>query len=273
MDPAFKSGNVAVVTGAALGIGRSAATRFAEIGMRVVLIDLSSGDFDETATRLKDTFGDSNILKAELSVTDVEGLNDLASDVAQVFAVPSVVMNNAASRVGGDCFADKADWRKTFEVNLWGVVNGTDAFATMMIEAGGPRRVINVCSKQGITNPPRNPAYNMTKSAVKIYTEVLQHELRNRNGCEVSAHLLVPGWTTTGKQEHKPGAWMPEQVVDYMLSKIERGSFYIICSDNEVSEVEDAKRIIWGAMDMTEDRPPLSRWHNEYYGEFDVFEP
>ena len=157
MDPAFKSGNVAVVTGAALGIGRAAATRFAEIGMRVVLVDLSSGDFDETANRLKDTFGDNNILKAELSVTDVEGLNDLASDVTQVFAVPSVVMNNAASRVGGDCFADKADWRQTFEVNLWGVVNGTDAFATMMIEAGGPRRISGTCFQRWVSAASKAP--------------------------------------------------------------------------------------------------------------------
>ena len=273
MDEAFQAGKVAVVTGAALGIGRAAATRFAKMGMRVVLIDLASDDFDETVSGIINAVGTDHVLKAELSVVEADGLKDLAVDVTEHFGTPSVLMNNAASRIGGDCFSDKADWRATFEVNLWGVVNGVDAFAAMMIEAGTPGRIINVGSKQGITNPPRNPAYNMTKSAVKTYTEVLQHELRNRANCPVSAHLLVPGWTTTGKQNHNPAAWLPEQMVDYMLARIEQGSFYIVCPDNEVSEEEDAKRIIWGATDLTEDRPPLSRWHGGYDAEFDAFKP
>ena len=81
-----------------------------------------------------------------------------------------------------------------------------------MIEQGEPCLVINTGSKQGITNPPGNLAYNVTKAALKTYTEGLQHELRNTPGCRVSAHLLVPGWTTTGKREHQPGAWLPDQV-------------------------------------------------------------
>ena len=127
--------------------------------------------------------------------------------------------------------------------------------------------IVNVGSKQGITNPPGHPVYNITKAALKAYTEALEHELRSNPdnaGHRVTAHLLIPGWTTTGTQEHKPGAWLPEQVVDAMLSGIARGDFYIICPDGEVTAEMDKKRILWAAGDMTENRPPLSRWHPDY---------
>jgi hypothetical protein len=88
----------------------------------------------------------------------------------------------------------------------------------------------------------------------------------------VTAHLLVPGWTTTGKNEHRHGAWLPEQVVDFMLNAIDGGSFYIICPDDEVSEEEDKRRILWGAGDITEDRPALSRWHPDWKAAFESFE-
>jgi len=108
---------------------------------------------------------------------------------------------------------------------------------------------------------------------VKTYTEALQHELRGRDGCHVSAHLLVPGWTTTAKRAHQPGAWLPEQVVERMLERLAAGSFYIVCPDDEVDEAMDRKRILWSAMDITEDRPALSRWHGGYGEAFEAFEP
>jgi hypothetical protein len=73
--------------------------------------------------------------------------------------------------------------------------------------------------------------------------------------------LLIPGFTTTGSREHRPEAWWPEQVVDFMVKGLERGDFYILCPDNEVSTVMDHDRIHWAAQDITENRPALSRWH------------
>ena len=181
-------------------------------------------------------------------------------------------MNNAVTRVGGGVFADPANWRTAFEVNIWGVLNAVNAFEPMMLSSGAPACIVNAGSKQGITNPPGNAAYNVTKSAIRTYTEALQHELRTRDGCQVTAHLLVPGWTTTGKREHNPGAWLPGQVVARMIEGLDRGSFYIVCPDNEVSEDMDRKRILWAAMDITEDRPPLSRWHGGYDKAFQAFE-
>jgi hypothetical protein len=131
--------------------------------------------------------------------------------------------------------------------------------------------VVNTGSKQGITNPPGNSAYNVTKAAVKAYTEALQHELRNHAGAQVSAHLLIPGWTTTGGREHKPGAWLPDQVIDVLVDALNRGDFYILCPDDEVTPAMDRDRILWAAGDVTENRPPLSRWHGDYDDAFTHF--
>lgn len=146
-----------------------------------------------------------------------------------------------------------------------------------MIDQGTPGLVINTGSKQGITNPPGNPAYNVSKAGVKSATESLQHTLRNIEHCKISAHLLVPGFTYTGLvkrfvgNEKPDGAWTPEEVVDFMLEAISRGSFYIVCPDNEVTRDEDSKRILWAAGDLAYDRSPLSRWDDAYKSAFAKF--
>jgi hypothetical protein len=83
----------------------------------------------------------------------------------------------------------------------------------------------------------------------------------------------VPGWTTTGKRPHKPGAWLPDQVVERMLAALGRGDFYIMCPDDDVTPEMDRKRSLWGAADLTENLSPLSRWHPDYTETFDAFEP
>jgi short-subunit dehydrogenase len=163
-------------------------------------------------------------------------------------------------------------------VNLWGILHGVEAFTQPMIDQGRRAVIINTGSKQGITNPPGNPAYNATKAAVKSATESLQHALRNTPGCQVSAHLLVPGYTFTGLTrqrvtEKPPGAWLPAQVVEYLLEALARNSFYIICPDNEVTREDDAKRMLWGAGDLAYDRSPLSRWDPAWADTFAAFKP
>lgn len=154
-------------------------------------------------------------------------------------------------------------------VNLWGVINGVHAFTPAMIGQGTDAMIVNTGSKQGITCPPGDTAYNVTKAGVKVLTEGLQHELRNTEGCRVSAHLLVPGWTHTamtagGAIEKPDGAWWPDQVIDLLLEASGKGDFYIICPDNDVTREVDAKQIVWAAGDIAENRVPLSRWHPDY---------
>jgi NAD(P)-dependent dehydrogenase (short-subunit alcohol dehydrogenase family) len=161
-------------------------------------------------------------------------------------------------------------------VNLMGVINGTRTFGPGMVGHKDPALIINTGSKQGITTPPGDPAYNVAKAGVKAFTEALQHELRNTPDCNVTAHLLIPGFvftalTANGRTEKPSGAWTPEETVEFMLESLERGDFYILCPDNDVPRALDEKRIAWAAGDIIENRPPLSRWHPDYADAFKTY--
>jgi hypothetical protein len=267
------AGRVAVVTGAAMGIGLAACKRFAALGMRVCMADVLAVELQAARLEVVERAhgGDRDVLAVPTDVARPEDVQSLKDRVYAAFGEVGLLMNNAVTRTGGGALGRLEDWQEALDVNFWGVVNGVRAFVPHMIEQGERCLVINTGSKQGITNPPGNLAYNVTKSALKTYTEGLQHELRNTPGCRVSAHLLVPGWTTTGKREHKPGAWLPDQVIDVLLAALDRGDFYIICPDDEVSAEMDRMRILWSAGDITENRPPLSRWHPDYAKAFAAF--
>jgi NAD(P)-dependent dehydrogenase (short-subunit alcohol dehydrogenase family) len=182
-----------------------------------------------------------------------------------------VLMNNAGVGGGGGAFAPMPIWRRVIETNLWGVIHGIHAFLEPMIAQGAPAVIVNTGSKQGITTPPGDTAYNVSKAGVKVATEGLQHELRSRPGCLVSAHLLVPGFTftgLTGRSEKPAGAWTPDQVVDELLVGLATDRFYILCPDNDVTAEMDRKRMRWAADDVILGRPPLSRWHPDYADAF-----
>jgi NAD(P)-dependent dehydrogenase (short-subunit alcohol dehydrogenase family) len=271
--PVLTTGRVAVVTGAAMGIGLAASKRCAALGMRVCMADVSADELQSAhgeVARLAPG-GARDVLAVPTDVARPDEVELLRDTAYATFGEVGLLMNNAATRVGGGALASLEDWRHAMDVNFWGVVHGVCAFVPRMLEQGSPALVINTGSKQGITNPPGNLAYNVTKAALRTYTEGLQHELRNAKGCRVTAHLLIPGWTTTGKKEHKPGAWLPDQVIDFMLAALDRGDFYILCPDDETTPEMDRKRILWSAGDLVENRPALSRWHPDYASEFTRF--
>lgn len=272
--PALQPGRTAVITGAAMGIGLATARRLANLDMNVCMTDIDAEELSDAAEQVRaETDGTGSIMQVAADVGDFGEMMALRSEVHERFDSVSLLMNNAVTRLGGGPLAPHQNWVQALATNLQGVINGVQAFAPAMIKAGQPGVIVNVGSKQGITTPPGNTAYNVAKAGVKAFTEGLQHELRNTQGCKVTAHLLVPGWTTTGKRDHKPGAWLPDQVVDVLLDAIAVNRFYIICPDDEVSETMDKQRILWAAGDIVFDRPPLSRWHPDYRDAFEAFDP
>ena len=262
--PAIAPGNIAVITGAADGIGLAAAHRLAGLGMIVVLADRDA----DKLILARDALG-GNAVAIATDVSDRSAVNALALQVANEIGPVSVLMNNAGTGRGGNAYSNPDGWDRVIGTNLMGIVYGVQAFVPAMIAADAHGLVINTGSKQGITQPPGDTAYNVSKSGVKALTEGLAHSLREETQGRVSAHLLVPGFTYTGMMKAhfatKPdGAWTPEQVVDVMMDGVSRGDFYLWCVDNETTREVDNARVLWNANDIAENRPALSRWHPDY---------
>ncbi|MCC8976461.1 SDR family NAD(P)-dependent oxidoreductase [Bradyrhizobium brasilense] len=276
--PVISANHVAVITGGASGIGLAAALRFAQAGMKVCIADLGDDRLKDAATRLSSAApgGAADIMTAAVDVSRADAVASLEAAVAKKFGGTDILMNNAGIQPGSAMFGPADNWQRILGVNLWGVINGTQTFAPNMIKRDRPGLIINTGSKQGITTPPGDPAYNVSKTGVKAFTEALQHELRNTDGCKITAHLLIPGFvftglTARGRTEKPAGAWTAEQTVDFMIERLEAGDFYILCPDNDVPRALDERRILWAAGDIVENRPPLSRWHPDYGDAFAAF--
>jgi NAD(P)-dependent dehydrogenase (short-subunit alcohol dehydrogenase family) len=276
--PAMSPNNVAVITGGASGIGLAAAMRFARFGMKVCIADLGTNRLAEAEAKISAVApgGAGNVMVRAVDVSRIEDVSGLETAVRARFGGVEILMNNAGIQPGSEIFGPLQNWQRILGVNLWGVIHGSQIFAPGMIERGRPGLIINTGSKQGITTPPGDPAYNVSKAGVKAFTEALQHELRNAAGGKISAHLLIPGFvftslTAKGRTEKPAAAWTPEQTVDFMIERIDAGEFYILCPDNDVPRRLDERRILWAAGDIVENRPALSRWHPDYAEAFAAF--
>jgi NAD(P)-dependent dehydrogenase (short-subunit alcohol dehydrogenase family) len=270
---------------------------FAKVGMNVWMVDIDTEELSLAAELVKKSAIDASIEFRVVDVADAAAMEALAKEV---FATHSkkchILMNNAGIGQGGDSMTDMKTVQKVVGVNTYGPIHGCLAFIPLMKESKEPGIIINTGSKQGITMPPGNLTYNMSKAALKCYTEGLEHDLmkaRMEAGGKLRAALLIPGWVNTSIMlksvrdkarangesfdkdsvffhEDKPadGAWMPKQVFDFMVQELDKGRFYIVCEDNDVDRETDNLRMTWTMQDITEDRPPLSRWHPEHKDKF-----
>jgi NAD(P)-dependent dehydrogenase (short-subunit alcohol dehydrogenase family) len=276
--PALVPNSVAVITGGASGIGLSAAMRFARLGLSVCIADVDEAGLSRAAGALAaaSAKGADSVMTMVSDVSRADEVRRLERAVRRRFGGTNVLMNNAGIQPGSDILGPPQNWQRVIGINLWGVIFGAQVFVPAMIERGRPGLVINTGSKQGITTPPGDPAYNVAKAGVKVFTEALQHQLRNTPDCRLSAHLLIPGFvftqlTAQGRTEKPAAAWTPDQTVDFMITRLSAGDFYILCPDNDVPRSLDERRILWAAGDIVENRPPLSRWHPDYAEQFAAF--
>ncbi|MEM1245303.1 MAG: SDR family NAD(P)-dependent oxidoreductase [Acidobacteriota bacterium] len=273
-----QAGHGAVITGAASGIGLAAGAALARRGMNVLLADRDAEALQAARERVSAEEGPGRVLTQSCDVSQPSQIEELAERAFADLGAVHCLMNNAGAgfRVGRS-WENLDECRETLEINLWGIVLGCHAFVPKMLASGEPGVVINTGSKQGITKPPGNYAYNLSKAGVLAYTEGLAHDLSQEEDSRVSAHLFVPGFTYTGMisrfvPEKPPAAWTPEQTVDYLFGRLEEGDFYVLCPDNEVTRDVDAKRIQWNADDLIQNRPALSRWHRDWKDAFERFQ-
>jgi short-subunit dehydrogenase len=237
----------------------------------------------------------SQVESRVVDVSDCDAMMKLAEEVYANGGNCHFLMNNAGVGKGGGPMTDMKTVTSTMAVNTYGPMHGCLAFVPKMKESKQPGIIVNTGSKQGITMPPGNLTYNMSKAALKCYTEGLEHELRNSEDSKhhLRSAFLIPGWVNTsimlksvrqeklekGEEfdpstvffhEDKPasGAWMPQQVVEFMIQELNKGRFYIVCPDNSVDRETDNLRMTWTMQDITQDRPPLSRWHPDYKEKF-----
>lgn len=275
---ALTAGRTAVITGGASGIGLATASRLAELGLNVCIADRDRDALERATGPLaaRSPRGAAAILGVATDVAELASVEALRHAVLAAFGEVALLMNNAGTAGGGRPWENGAGWQKVLGVNLWGVLHGLQVFVPSMLAQGTPCAIVNTGSKQGITNPPGDAAYNASKAAIQSVTESLARDLRGLDGCRVSAHLLIPGFTYTGMmraflKEKPPSAWLPEQVADHLLGALGRGDFYVLCPDNETPAELDHRRIAWTAGDLIENRPALSRWHPDFAAAFEAF--
>ena len=203
---AMAKDNVAVITGGASGIGLASAMHFAALGMKVCIADIGDEALKAAEARIAAASpgGGANVMAAKVDVSSRDELTALEGAVQKRFGGTDILMNNAGISPGAKMFGPLENWQRLLAVNLWGVIHGTQVFAPPMIARGRPGLIINTGSKQGITTPPGEPAYNVSKAGVKAFTEALQHELRNTAGCKITRASPDPRPRLHGTDRARP---------------------------------------------------------------------
>lgn len=251
----LSDGSVAVVTGAASGIGAALARAFVAAGCSVVLADIDDADLRAVAATLE---GDVLTVVTDVSVaTDLERLADAAFDR---FGAVHVLCNNAGVSTFNPIVAQSLDdWRWVLGVNLWGVIHGVQAFLPRMTAQGQPAHIVNTSSLAGLVSglPSLGP-YNVSKVGVVALSETLRQELAAA-GSPVGISVLCPGSTPTRILESErnrpaelgserrvpdgdlmrdlvrsgfdgPGARTAAEVADDVLDAVRAGEFWVITS-------------------------------------------
>jgi len=239
-------GRVAVVTGAASGIGLALARRFARDGARVVLADVNAERLAaETATLARAGY---EVEAVPTDVGDLAGVENLAQRAVARFGAVHVVCNNAGTLLMGRTWEiDVADWRRLMEVNFWGVVNGVHTFVPILIAQGEPGYMVNTASMAGVTSLGSLAPYVASKHAIVALSEVLDRDLRSA-GLPIGVSVVCPGMVATrlGRTDEAPpdsslapGVLSPDDVADAVSRAMTSGSFYVFTHPGSGTRVQE----------------------------------
>jgi len=183
-------GRVAVVTGAASGIGLALCERFAQAGMKLVMADVERERLAQAASALELRGAEVHAVRTDVSRAD--DLSQLRDETLERFGAVHVLCNNAGVFAGGLTWdAISTDWEWVLGVNLFGILHGVRAFVPFMLEQNQPGHVVNTCSMAGLINMPLSGAYSVSKHAALSLTETLYHELRIKQS-PVGVSALCP---------------------------------------------------------------------------------
>ena len=185
---------VAVVTGAASGIGHALAERFAAEGMKVVLADVEEDALRLAEAELREKSVD--VLAVRTDVSKPEEIEKLAQQTLDAFGAVHIVCNNAGvAGAWGQAWANTLDdWNWIMGVNLWGVIHGVRTFLPIMLEQGEEGHVVNTASLAGLM--PGRGIYGVTKQAVVALSESLYNDLKVMEA-KIGVSVLCPGWVDT----------------------------------------------------------------------------
>lgn len=187
---------VAVITGAASGIGRGLANKAAQLGMRVAIADVDDKGLQTVAEELRAQ--GASVLAQRVDVTRFDSVQALADAVYAEFGAVNLLFNNAGVLVDGISWQRSVeDWRWSFDVNVMGVIHGIKAFVPRMLEAGQPGIVVNTASMGGLLSGAYLGPYMATKHAAVSITETLHFELLGER-TPLRAAVLCPGEVATG---------------------------------------------------------------------------
>ena len=248
---------VAVITGAASGIGLAIAERCVREGMKVVLADIEETALTQAEKTLKTT--GSNVLGVLTDVSKADEIKALAQQILDTFGAVHLLVNNAGIASGGAIWENTlADWKWVINVNLWGVIHGIKIFVPIMLDQQTECHIVNTSSIAGLNTGQGSGVYRVTKHGVVALSESLYHDLRWRNA-KIGVSVLCPGPVSTRIMDsernrpaglHNPSIeytptpeevafreWFierirngtaPEQIVDQVFKAIQENTFYII---------------------------------------------
>jgi NAD(P)-dependent dehydrogenase (short-subunit alcohol dehydrogenase family) len=236
-------GRIAIVTGAASGIGLAIVEAFLVEGMKVVMADRNGASLDAEADRIRSQGGEIHAMTVD--VTDPDEMDRAGNAAVERFGGLHVAVNNAGIVARGYTWElSLEEWRRVLDVDLWGVIHGVHSFVPLILATGGEGHVVNVASMAAVTALDRLGPYTVAKHGVLGLTDVLGAEFVSL-GAPVGASVVMPGKVRTAM--NPIGTIEPSTVAANVIDAIKQNRRYVFTDDHSTLEVAQRLNAILGS--------------------------